>query len=154
MLDVCASELITGACLLLDWPKWTTCNTGAGRKSRQLCLHIAGYSRCHISWYMLCCFKKKSPLCYKIHATLNFAVLGEGREWPRCTVGTVDSRKPLEAQWHVAVSNEKQTTPAAAGEDTRSLFTSLFPLSHLVSLSSEKQEVVVSADDETSGRLT
>lgn len=68
MLDVCASELITGACLLLDWPKWTTCNTGAGRKSRQLCLHTAGYSRCHISWYMLCCFKKKSPLCYKRRA--------------------------------------------------------------------------------------
>lgn len=85
-------------------------------------------------------------------------MLAEGQEEkdtvPWCTIGTVDSRKPLEAQEHVAVSNEKQTTPAATGQDTHSLFTSLFPFSQLVSLSSEKQGVVVSADDETSGRLT
>lgn len=52
--------------------------------------------------------------------------------------GTVVSYKPLAAQGHVAVSNEKQTTKATTGEDTHSLFTSFFPPSQLVSLSSEK----------------
>lgn len=49
---------------------------------------------------------------------------------------------------------KSKATSAAAGEDTSSFFPSLFSLSRMASPFSEKQGVAVSADGETSGRLS
>lgn len=158
MLNVCALELITGPIWCMTDEIGPPATLELGKKPRQLCLQVAGHSWCHMSWYMLCCLKKKS-LCAIKSVHRNTELCNVGRRRVVATMhhwycGRVKSCKPLEAQGHVAVSSEKQTTPAAAGKDTHSLYMSLFPLSQLVSLSSEKQGVVVSADDETSGRLT
>lgn len=112
-----------------------------GKNPRQLCLHIAGHSWCHISWYTLWVVFVKIPLCYKTQA-LKHRIDSIG--WRTAVTmmhrGTVVSYKPLAAQGHVAVSNEKQTTSATKGRTPiPSSHHSFLPVSWWVSLQKNKE---------------
>lgn len=59
MFNVCASELITGACLVHDYSKWTTCNSGAGQKNQTALLaHSWALLKTHLLVYVVLPLKK------------------------------------------------------------------------------------------------
>lgn len=74
MLNVCALELITGACPVHDWWKWTTCNTGAGQKTQTALLtHSWALLMPHPLVYVVLPLKR-IPLCYKMFALKHWIV--------------------------------------------------------------------------------